>query len=151
VFISGERNLYAVDVLQTAGRERGTVTLSEELLSSRIVDTDKSMLEGILLETGKNVITPESDQVLAVIADYLEVNPSENYYVVGHTDDTGSLTTNVELSKARAQAVVKALVERGVSSTRLSAQGIGPYSPVATNRNNSGQASNRRVELVRRL
>lgn len=151
VFVSGERNLYAVDVLQTAGREQGTVTLSEELLTSRIEDTGKSVLEGIFFETGKDVITPESDQVLAVIADYLQANPSENYYVVGHTDDTGSLTSNVGLSKARAQAVVTALVERGVSSARLSAQGVGPYSPVATNRNSSGQALNRRVELVRRL
>ncbi|MDZ7668746.1 MAG: OmpA family protein [Gammaproteobacteria bacterium] len=151
VFVSRERNLYAVDVLQTAERELGTVTLSVELLSSRIEDTGRSVLEGVLFETGEDVITPESDRALAVITDYLQANPNENYYVVGHTDDTGSLSTNIGLSKARAQAVVKALLDRGIASARLSAEGVGPYSPVATNRNDAGQALNRRVELVRRL
>jgi hypothetical protein len=47
-----------------------------------------------------------------------------------------------------AAAVVAALVGRGIDAARLKAAGVGPYSPVATNRTDDGKSKNRRVELV---
>jgi len=151
ILISRERGLYSVDVLETAEREAGTVTLSEELLGQRIEDEGKSVLDGLFFETGSDVITPESDATLATITSYLQANPDERYYVVGHTDDTGTLATNVALSEARARAVIAALAERGISAGRLAAWGAGPYTPVASNRSDAGRSANRRVELVLRL
>jgi OOP family OmpA-OmpF porin len=52
------------------------------------------------------------------------------------------------LSTDRADAVVKALVNRGIVASRLKGAGVGPYSPVASNRAEEGKAKNRRVELV---
>lgn len=151
ILISSERGLYSVDVLETATREQDTVTLSEELLRERIDDEGKAVLEGLYFETGSDRISDESAAALDTIASYLEASPDERFYVVGHTDDVGSETTNVALSNARAIAVVAALERRGVDAGRLVATGVGPYSPVASNRTEPGRAQNRRVELVLRL
>ena len=71
-------------------------------------------------------------------------------YVVGHTDNAGSLAQNVDLSKRRAQAVVTALTTRHqVAPARLHADGVGPLAPVAGNDDEAGRAKNRRVELVK--
>jgi outer membrane protein OmpA-like peptidoglycan-associated protein len=55
----------------------------------------------------------------------------------------------MELSKLRAEAVAKALISRhGIDSKRLHPDGVGPLSPVASNKTEEGRAKNRRVELV---
>jgi len=70
-------------------------------------------------------------------------------YVVGDTDNQGEYDYNLNLSNRRAAAVVKALIDdHGIAQTRLIPVGVGPVSPVASNRTEEGQALNRRVELV---
>lgn len=70
--------------------------------------------------------------------------------IEGHTDDTGTPAHNRLLSQQRAEAVVAALVGRGIAAGRLSATGWGQEKPVADNRTEEGRARNRRVEIVRR-
>jgi len=60
----------------------------------------------------KDVIKPESESTLKAIALLLKSNPNLKVYVVGHTDMTGSLEHNMELSLKRAKSVVKALVNK---------------------------------------
>ena len=151
IIISAQRGLYSVDVLESAERKADTVTLSEALLSARLNDEGRSVLDGIFFETGNAVIKPESTEALEVIASYLSANPDTRYYVVGHTDDTGSLQANLNLSSDRAASVLAALTERGIESARLSSHGVGPFSPVASNQSETGRSVNRRVELVLRL
>lgn len=151
IVVSSERGLYSVDLLESAERKADTVKLSETLLAARLNDEGRSVLEGIYFETGQAVIKPESAEALDVITAYLTSNPDTRYYVVGHTDDVGDLQANLALSKNRAAAVADALAERGIAADRLSAQGVGPYSPVASNRGEAGRSVNRRVELVLRL
>jgi len=70
--------------------------------------------------------------------------------VVGHTDNIGGADFNMQLSKARADAVVADLVSTySVSANRLKAKGEGLQSPVASNDDEAGRAKNRRVELHR--
>ncbi len=68
-------------------------------------------------------------------------------HVEGHTDADGDDRLNLALSVARAEAVVGALIERGVSPARLYAIGYGESQPVADNGTADGRAQNRRVEL----
>ena len=68
----------------------------------------------------------------------------------GHTDNVGAVESNNTLSGARAAAVGKALVQRGIAATRLAPHGVGPYAPVASNTTDEGRARNRRAELVAR-
>ena len=77
--------------------------------------------------------------------------------VQGHTDDipinTAQFPSNWELSAARAAAVVRFLVSRGVEPERLVAVGYGDTKPKVPNREETGQpirenqAANRRVEI----
>ena len=79
----------------------------------------------------------------------LNADPSLNLYVVGHTDMKGKFDYNMNLSKKRAEAVVNELINKyGISSSRLTPDGVGPLVPVATNETDGGRKQNRRVELV---
>lgn len=105
---------------------------------------------GILFDFGRADIRPESKPVLDEIARFLKEYPDIKLYVVGHTDDLGSIDYNLELSKRRAASVVKELVEKhGIGRERLKPYGVGPLAPRAANDTEEGRAKNRRVELVR--
>jgi len=151
IIVSAERGLYSVDVLESAARKADTVVLSEALLSARLSDEGRAVLDGIFFETGNAMIMPESTEALDVIEAYLDADSNTRYYVVGHTDDTGGLQSNLTLASDRAASVVEALIERGIEPGRLSSHGVGPFSPVASNVTETGRATNRRVELVLRL
>jgi outer membrane protein OmpA-like peptidoglycan-associated protein len=70
--------------------------------------------------------------------------------VVGHTDSTGSMQLNMQLSQARAASVGAYLQSQGVLAARIATQGVGPQYPVASNDTVEGRAQNRRVELILR-
>jgi len=69
--------------------------------------------------------------------------------VEGHTDATGSASSNQKLSEDRARAVVDRLVEMGIDPGRLTGKGLGQNNPVADNSSAEGRAKNRRVEFVK--
>ena len=112
----------------------------------------KVAVYGIHFDTDKAELKEASFETLEQIKQLFEMKKELKLYIVGHTDDTGSLSHNVDLSQRRAQAVVTALVDRyGISASRIKSFGAGPYAPVASNLNEQGRAKNRRVELVQRL
>lgn len=67
--------------------------------------------------------------------------------IVGHTDSTGSETYNQKLSQERANTVADYLESQGISSSRISTQGLGESNPIATNATAEGRSQNRRVEV----
>lgn len=151
VLLSGSRPTYMVEELTREAMETGTVTLNLEALRSAIEDAGKIAIYDIHFATASAVIEPESAVALGVIATYLAETPGA-FYIVGHTDDTGSLEGNMTLSAERAAAVKRALVEEhGVDPSRLETRGVGPLAPVSTNAGDAGRALNRRVEVVQRL
>ncbi|HUE83432.1 MAG TPA: OmpA family protein [Pyrinomonadaceae bacterium] len=84
-------------------------------------------------------IKPESKPELQEIANLLRQSPSLNLFVVGHTDNQGGHDYNMDLSRRRADAVVKALVaEYGIPRSRLEAAGISFLAPVASNATEEG-------------
>ena len=118
-------------------------------MAQDISATGKVAVYGIYFDFNKADVKPESEPVLKEIAKLLKQNPKLNLYVVGHTDNVGSLATNMDLSQRRADAVVQALVSKhGVDAKRLKSHGVGPLCPVASNKTDEGCAKNRRVELV---
>ena len=68
--------------------------------------------------------------------------------VAGHTDSTGSVAHNMDLSERRADSVSRYLESQGVDARRVYAQGYGPHYPVADNSTAAGRSENRRVELA---
>ncbi|MBV9761591.1 MAG: OmpA family protein [Acidobacteriaceae bacterium] len=120
-------------------------------LSSGIGSSGHSVINGILFDTGKADVKPESAPALKAVADLLAQDPKLKVYVVGHTDNVGALAANMDLSKRRAAAVVQALsaAPYSVAASRMQSFGDGPTAPVASNDSEDGRASNRRVELVK--
>ncbi len=87
---------------------------------------------------------PVLNDIVAIILQY----PKSSFSVQGHTDSVGTKGFNQGLSERRANAVVDYLSSRNVSSSRLSASGLGESMPIDTNINSAGRANNRRVEIV---
>ncbi len=115
-----------------------------------IAETGKFVTNNILFETGKATLKPESMEEIEKVADYMKKNPNARFEVQGHTDNQGSDKVNDPLSQQRAEAVVKALEEKGVDPFNLRAVGKGAHEPVADNKTDEGRAKNRRVEFIKK-
>jgi len=102
----------------------------------------------VLFVTNQATLLPIARDRLQQVADALGEYPQGTITVEGHTDSTGQLTVNEELSLHRAEAVRLFLVEHGVDPKRINARGYGPARPVADNKTAEGRANNRRVEIV---
>ena len=103
----------------------------------------------IYFNNNKATIQKKSNSLLDQLAQTIMANPSiKKVSVEGHTDDTGKYEHNLTLSRQRAQAVVDALVKRGVSADRLSAIGHGPDKPLDPAKTKAARALNRRVEFL---
>jgi outer membrane protein OmpA-like peptidoglycan-associated protein len=108
-------------------------------------------LYGIYFDTGSDALDSESRAAIDEIVTALQNDPGLSVYVVGHTDNVGSVEDNRALSERRAASVVRALVsEHGIDAGRLAPLGAGLAAPVASNDTEDGRALNRRVELVKR-
>ena len=101
----------------------------------------------VSFDVNSATLRPELRQVLTSFATSLRDDPVSSLSFVGHTDSTGSDSTNDPLSVARARSVRDFLVDRGVGSNRISVAGRGEREPVADNGTDAGRARNRRVEM----
>lgn len=111
--------------------------------------TDKTLqLKYISFETGSATLTANSKYELDNLVTALNAYPSVNIEVAGHTDNTGDAAQNMELSAARANAVVKYLTDRGIGAGRLHAKGYGDTKPLAPNDTPENRAKNRRTEFT---
>ena len=97
-------------------------------------------------KSGSSEITPITMSKIDKFANFLLKNKGSRVKIVGHTDSIGSQKDNLLLSQQRANAVVRALIERGVSAGRVSAEGRGESMPIASNATQEGRAINRRIE-----
>jgi outer membrane protein OmpA-like peptidoglycan-associated protein len=107
----------------------------------------KVVLNNILFETGKSILTTASFVELDRLLNILQDEPLMRIEISGHTDITGSLALNNKLSEDRARAVVEYLVQKGIDRSRLEFKGFGPSQPIADNATSAGRAKNRRVEF----
>ena len=100
---------------------------------SRILNEKGSVaLHGILFDTGKATIKPESAAALAPIGELLKTNAALKLEIQGHTDNVGVAAANLKLSQDRAAAVKDYLVKTfGVAADRLTTSGFGDTKPVA--------------------
>ena len=107
------------------------------------------VLEDLVFASGSSTLNAGDYASLAALAVWLAAHPTQAVVLVGHTDASGGLAANVALSKKRAESVRQVLVARyGVAAAQVSANGVGPLSPRASNLAPDGQQQNRRVEVV---
>ena len=135
--------------IEPKAMQTGQVQITAGTLAGDITRQGHVAVYGIYFDTGKADVKPDSDAALKIMADLLKQNSALKLYVVGHTDNVGALAMNMDLSRRRAEAIVKELTAKyGIAPPRLQAEGAGPLSPVANNRDEAGRSRNRRVELV---
>ncbi len=101
----------------------------------------------IAFAPGSAVFESDSREALGGLGEVFERCDSGRVEIGGHTDSQGSQGLNQRLSQARAEAVLDALIARGVPLDRLSARGYGEGQPVASNETEAGRALNRRIEF----
>ena len=118
-------------------------------LADRLAAEGHAVLEGLTFDSGAARLGPGGEASLAALADWMRANGAARIVLVGHTDATGDAEANRRLSRSRAAAVARALVEtHGIAAGRLSSDGAGYLSPRAPNDTAEGRAANRRVEAV---
>ena len=138
-----------MDIIETAAMKQ-EVEVSATDMAAALASAGRVALYGILFDTGKATLRPESAATIEAIATLLRTDAALRLSVEGHTDNVGVGGANLDLSKRRAEAVVAALIAKGIASSRLTATGFGDTKPVADNTTDTGRAKNRRVELVKR-
>ena len=126
-----DRTVALVHILEPRAREQKMVTVKAD-------------------EMARTDLKPESTPTLNEIAQMMKTNPKLAILVVGHTDKQGAYEYNIDLSRRRADAVVKSLAaSHGVDPKRLRGAGVGMLAPAASNDTEEGRAKNRRVEIVK--
>lgn len=101
----------------------------------------------IQFATGSSRITQASLPVLDRLAGILKGCGPARFEIGGHTDDRGPEAKNLAISEQRANAVVDALLARGVALERMVARGYGEEMPIADNATEEGRTRNRRISL----
>lgn len=144
------RTVAVVHIVEPRPRERKMTTVKAEEMARSIGATGRIALYGILFDIAKADLRPESEPALAEIAALLKGDPKLAVLIVGHTDNQGGFDYNIDLSRRRADAVIKALsATYKVDPKRLRAAGAGMIAPTAANDAEDGRAKNRRVEVVK--
>jgi outer membrane protein OmpA-like peptidoglycan-associated protein len=110
-------------------------------------DGEIQLLEPIQFDTGKATIKAVSFPILDEVVALMKARKDLKVGVYGHTDSVGSDANNLKLSKDRAAACMKYLVDHGITASRLQSEGFGESKPITTNDTPDGRAKNRRTEF----
>jgi outer membrane protein OmpA-like peptidoglycan-associated protein len=105
------------------------------------------VVPGIEFDLGRATIRPASKATLDDAAGVLKEYAALRISITGHTDDSGDRTKNIDLSKARAEAVKAYFVAQGIDAARIETRGAGPDEPISDNKLAAGRQKNRRIEF----
>ncbi|HYD40455.1 MAG TPA: OmpA family protein [Anaeromyxobacter sp.] len=107
----------------------------------------------ILFASGSASLNPEGRKALDAVAGAFKNLEGKNVLVAGYTDDVRvskglPYKDNWDLSSARAIAVVRYLVSKGVPPEMLAAAGYSQFRPLAPNDSPANRSMNRRIEIA---
>jgi outer membrane protein OmpA-like peptidoglycan-associated protein len=105
-------------------------------------------LDDVLFDSGRAVLKSGAERSIDQIATFLSQHPERRVQIEGFTDSQGTDEYNRELSQSRADAVARAIIQRGIDAQRIRALGYGEEFPVASNTDSGSRQLNRRVEII---
>jgi outer membrane protein OmpA-like peptidoglycan-associated protein len=101
-----------------------------------------------LFAVGSARLKPDSTKVLIQALHRLRAQPGWLIVITGHTDATGPAEHNLQLSRARAEAVRDWMQRMGeIHDSCFAVQGLGASQPIASNDIAAGRSANRRVDI----
>lgn len=106
------------------------------------------IVHGIMFEIDKDILKPVSFPILDRISERLKRYPAVRIEISGHSDGMDQPDYGRNLSRRRADAIKKYLVEHGIEDSRLETRGAQGDEPIATNKTAAGRAKNRRIEFT---
>ena len=139
-------------VATTPNAANATALAGTSGLGAYLAGTDAAprsfQFEKLNFDTGASKVRPADAAEVGQIAGVLKRYPATRVRIAGYADARGSTAVNAALGKARADAVKAALAAQGIEAGRIETVSGGESDPVETNATTSGQAENRRTELV---
>ena len=126
---------------QLAAVEEAKVQRSADILSI-------TFMSDMMFDSGSADLKPSAKEKIGYVGSVLVKYNDTSVLVAGHTDSSGSLQFNQQLSELRAANVKLAFVEQGVHPSRVKTVGFGSSAPIATNDNEQGRRLNRRVVIT---
>ena len=119
-----------------------------DIALSRLAVGSSLVLKNLRFESGSSLLSDGFQPDLDPIIEALRNQPDLRVRIVGHTDNTGNPKSNLQLSEARAQAVLEYFANAGLSRERFETEGRGQTEPLMSNDTAEGKAANRRTELI---
>ena len=104
--------------------------------------------EKLNFDSQSSTLRPADQGEVDSIVTALKQHPQARVRVVGYADARGSSAANLALGRARADSVKAGMVAGGIDASRIETASGGENDPVESNATASGQAENRRTELV---
>ena len=142
----------------TTVKGRESLPTPPKILSSEAINADFSRVLTMLPEPpvhfilyfagGSTNLTAESRQTLPAILESINSRKSQHISVIGHSDTVGKKQYNLQLSRERAAAIRRLLIQQGVASTFITSTSHGEENPLVKTADNVSEPKNRRVEVV---
>jgi outer membrane protein OmpA-like peptidoglycan-associated protein len=121
----------------------------KEKLKAKEIKRGRVILRGVTFESGTAILQPASFPILDNVAASLTDWPQVRVEIQGHTDRSGTIQRNIELSTSRAESVRSYLISKGIDPGRLTTVGKADSDPIGDNSTKAGRAINNRIELRR--
>lgn len=127
--------------------------IEEEIPGAQVERIDNGIVitfdenSGVYFDTNKYNINADSQTILDRLSNVMKEYPQTNIIVAGHTDNVGTESYNLTLSRQRANAVTNYLVRNGISGNRFTTVYYGETQPITDNSTAEKRAKNRRVTL----
>lgn len=115
-----------------------------------ILEKELRLANPIEFEERTATIRSVSIPALEALVSVLQERVNIELEIAAHSDSQGDPESNLQITQEQANAVMRYLVEHGISAPRLTARGYGDTRPIESNSTSRGRAINRRLELLRR-
>ena len=138
-----------LDELQAASGEKTMIKVQQIPLEPK-----QHVMEEVFevrFDFNKSVIKPEYQELIKKLASATQENKNIKVSVVGHTDTMGSSNYNYALGGRRAEAVQKMLIQYGIPSSQIVAVSAGEEGLAVPTPDNTPNAENRRVRVVKEV
>ncbi len=125
--------------------------LEQELAELSAKKTERGIvitLGDVLFAFDRSHLNAKAQQAVQKLCDILNQYAERNVLIEGYTDNIGSPQYNQALSERRAEAVKRALTDKGIAGIRISIRGYGEAFPAMPNDTAGNRQINRRVEII---